>query len=97
MPDGARVTPKEYGLLLELAKLGITPAIFRYVIDNWMEFLSGVNTLCTDPATDKSLLKAYRPEPWLGTIVEFPDAAKEVYITHKQAEMTLLDKLANDL
>jgi hypothetical protein len=97
MPDDARVTPKEYGLLLELAKLGITPAVFRYVIENWKEFLNGVNTLCTDPTTDKSLLKAYRPEPWLGTIVQFPEAAKEVYITHKQAEMTLLDKLADEL
>jgi hypothetical protein len=108
MPDDARVTPKEYGLLLEIAKLGITPAVFRYVIENWMEFLSGVNTLCTDPTTDKSLLKAYRPKPWLGTIVQFPEAAKEVYITHKQwedgynlqkklEEKEYLDKLADEL
>jgi hypothetical protein len=78
------------------------------VIDNWIEFLNGVNTLCTDPTTDKSLLKAYRPEPWLGTIVQFPEAAKEVYITHKQwedgynlqkkvEEKEYLDKLADEL
>lgn len=97
MPDNARVTPKEYGLLLELAKLGIEPAVFRYVIENWKEFLNGVNTLCTDPITHNSLLKAYRPEPWLGTIVQFPEAAKEVYLTHWQAQQAILDKLAHEL
>ena len=103
-----RVPKAEYGLLLELAKLGITPAVFRYVLDNWKLFLVGVNTLHTDPVTDKSLLQAYRPTPWLGTIVQFPEAAKEVYRTYKQSddgynlqkkleEKELLDKLADEL
>lgn len=102
MPDDARVTKAEYGLLLELAKLGITPDEFRYVLHNWMEFLACVNALCTDEATGNSKLKAYRPEPWLGTMVEFHEAVKEAYRTHQQWQVTQaqkyqLDKLADEL
>jgi hypothetical protein len=103
MPEDARVTKAEYGLLLELAKLGITPHEFRYVLDNWMEFLACVNAICTHDGCT-SALKAYRPEPWLGTIAEFPKAAKEVYITKKQWEdgynlqkKLELDKIADEL
>lgn len=101
MPDDARVTKAEYGLLLELAKLGITPAVFRYVLDNWMEFLSCVNAICTEDGCT-SALTAYRPEPWLGTMVEFHAAMKEVYRTHQQWKETQakklgIDKLADEL
>jgi hypothetical protein len=103
MPDNARVTKAEYGLLLQLAKLGITPDEFLYVLNNWMEFLSCVNAICTHDGCT-SALKAYRPEPWLGTIAEFPKAAKEVYITKKQwedgynlQEKLELDKIADEL
>jgi hypothetical protein len=97
-----RVTKREYGLLLELAKLGITPDEFRYVVDHWMEFLACVNAICFDEATGNSKLKAYRPKPWLGTMVEFHEALKEVYLTHQQWQATQvkkceIDKLAKEL
>jgi hypothetical protein len=81
-----RVPKAEYGLLLQIAKLGITPDEFRYVLDNWKLFLIGVNALYNDPVTLKSDLKKYQPKPWLGTIVQFPEAVHEVYQTHKQWE-----------
>lgn len=101
MPDDARVAKAEYGLLLELAKLGITPDEFRYVLQNWMEFLACVNAICTADGC-KSLLQKYQPKPWLGTMVEFHEAMKEVYINHQQWEATQakkyeLDKLADEL
>ena len=92
-PDTARVTKSEYGLLLELAKLGTTPAEFSYVLNNWMEFLACVNATCTDDGCT-SALKAYRPEPWLGTMVEFHAAMREVYLTHQQ---DMIDKYADEL
>jgi hypothetical protein len=52
-----RVPRAEYGLLLEIAKLGITPDEFRYVLDHWKIFLIGVNALYNDPVTLKSQLK----------------------------------------
>jgi hypothetical protein len=91
-----RVTPKEYGLLLELAKLGTTSDEFRYVLNNWREFLVCVNATCPDEAGD-SKLKAYKPEPWLGTMVEFHEAVKEVYLTHQQAKKSVIDKYAHEL
>ena len=45
---------------LELAKRGITPAEFRYVLANWQEFLTCVNALCLEEATGNSKLKAYQ-------------------------------------
>ena len=100
-PDTALVKSVEYGLLLELAKCGITPAEFRYGIENWKEFLICVNAVCLDEATGNSKLKAYRPEPWLGTMVEFHEAVKEVYLTHQQAQyaakIATLDKYRDEL
>jgi hypothetical protein len=91
-PDTARVTKSEYGLLLQLAKLGTTPDEFRYVLYNWMEFLTCVNAICPDEAGN-SKLKAYKPEPWLGTMVEFHEAVKEVYLTHQQWTATLAKEI----